>query len=215
MMPNYMLHVEQLSWLNFYNSFGFGLEFELKNASGETAEVEYDDEMSDLLWDKLDLLDEDHTFSVYLDDDKHDDATRELLCSLDECGFDYERSQQIVKQLNDHGIEPAKRGSVRLVATNNPKTVGTLYYADNSVQLDATIHASGGGNNPEITAHGISTGDKPLAPTDVARKLGGDHAVIAQPINWEKTLKIQETFEDYELYECGAIPEPEDAFYDY
>ena len=83
------------------------------------------------------------------------------------------------------------------------------------MQLNATIHTNGGGNNYEITAVGVSSGGNPLAPTHVARKLGGDHAAITQPINWDKTLDVKEDVEDYDLYECGAIPDAEDTLYDY
>lgn len=214
MMPDKNFHVEQLNWRAFYNSFGFGLEFE--NTHGATVAVEYDDEVSELLWDRLDFLDEDYEFNVYQNNDaENDETSQQLLHELDECGFDYDRVQKIVKQLKDRGIEPVKRGSVNLVATNNPETVGTIYYADNEVNLNATIFASSGGNNPVITAQGISADDNSITPVQVARKLGGDHVAITRPIDWRKTLNVQEDVEDTELYECGVLPDVMDTVYDY
>lgn len=214
MTPDKNFYVEQLNWRAFYNSFGYGLEFE--SATGATATVEYDDEVSELLWDRLDYLDEDYEFNVYLDNDvENDDTAQQLLNELDECGFDYERVQNIVKQLKDRGIEPVKQGTVNLVATNNPEAVGTIYYADNEVNLDITVRASSGGNNPVITARGISTDDSSIMPVQVAQKLGGDHVAITRPIDWNKTLNVQEDVEDTELYECGVLPDVMDTVYDY
>lgn len=214
MTPDKNFYVEQLNWRAFYNSFGYGLEFE--SATGATATVEYDDEVSELLWDKLDFLDEDYDFDVYQASNvENDETARQLLRELDNCGFDYEQVQKIVKQLKDRGVEPAKQGTVNLVATNNPETVGVIHYADNTVHLNATIFASSGGNNPVITAQGISIDDSSIVPAQVARKLGGDHAAITRPIDWRKTLNIQEEVEDTELYECGVIPDVMDTVYDY
>lgn len=214
MTPDKNFYVEQLNWRAFYNSFGYGLEFE--SATGATATVEYDDEVSELLWDRLDYLDEDYEFNVYLGSDvENDETAQHLLNELDECGFDYEQVQKIVKQLKDRGIEPAKQGAVNLVATNNPETVGTIYYADNEVNLDVTVRASSGGNNPVITARGISTDDSSITPVQVAQKLGGDHVAITRPIDWNKTLNVQEDVEDTELYECGVLPDVMDTVYDY
>ena len=214
MIPDKNFHVEQLNWRAFYNSFGYGLEFE--NATGATATVEYDDEVSELLWNNIDFLDEDYEFNVYTDNDvENDDTAQQLLNELDECGFDYEQVQKIVKQLKDRGIEPAKQGTVNLVATNNPEAVGTIYYADNEVNLDITVRASSGGGKPVITARGISTDDSSIMPAQVARKLGGEHVAITRPIDWNKKLNVQEDVEDTELYECGVLPDVMDTVYDY
>ena len=200
--------VEQIGWTPFYESHGYGLELENDNVDGYSVEVDYDDELSDLLWEYIDQAYEVYTFNVYMDDDNHDEKVQALLNNLDEVGLDYTRSQWVEDSLKKHGVEPDKQGEMKILALNNPKTVGVISYGSQIVEIDVTFLTNGGGNHFQLfDARRMIDEDNPLTPLQVASKLGGDHVAITRPVNWDNSVKFNEVTDDDELYRCGALRE--------
>lgn len=200
--------VEQIGWTPFYESHGYGLELENDNVDGYSVEVDYDDELSDLLWEYIDQAYEVYTFNVYMDDDNHDEKVQALLNNLDEVGLDYTRSQWVEDSLKKHGIEPDKQGEMKILALNNPKTVGVISHGSQIVEIDVTFLTNGGGNHFQLfDARHMIDEDKPLTPLQVASELGGDHVAITRAVNWDNSVKFNEVTDDDELYRCGALRE--------
>ena len=138
--------VEQIGWTPFYESHGYGLELESDNVDGYSVEVDYDDNLSDLLWEYIDDAYEVYTFNVYIDDDEHNEVVKALLNNLDEGGLSYDTVKPVEGQLKKHGVEPDKQGEMKILALNNPKTVGVICYGSQTVEIDVTFLTNGGGN---------------------------------------------------------------------
>lgn len=200
--------VEQIGWTPFYESHGYGLELENDNVDGYSVEVDYDDELSDLLWEYIDDAYEVYTFNVYMDDDSHDEKVKALLNNLDEGGLSYDTVKLVEGQLKKHGVEPDKQGEMKILALNNPKTVGVICYGSQTVEIDVTFLTNGGGNHFQLfDARRMIDEDKPLTPLQVASELGGDHVAITRAVNWDNSVKFSEVHDEDELYRCGVLRE--------
>ena len=200
--------VEQIGWTPFYESHGYGLELENDNVDGYSVEVDYDDELSDLLWEYIDDAYEVYTFNVYMDDDNHDEKVKALLNRLDENGLNYDLAQLNEGQLKKYGIEPDKQGEMKILALNNPKTVGVISYGSQTVEIDVTFLTNGGGNHFQLfDARRVIDEDNPLTPLQVASELGGDHVAITRAVNWDNSVKFSEVHDEDELYRCGVLRE--------
>lgn len=200
--------VEQIGWTPFYESHGYGLELENDNVDGYSVEVDYDDNLSDLLWEYIDDAYEVYTFNVYMDDDEHNEVVKALLNNLDEGGLNYDTVKLVESQLKKHGVEPDKQGEMKILALNNPKTVGVICYGSQTVEIDVTFLTNGGGNHFRLfDARRTIDEDNPLTPLQVASKLGGDHVAITRPVNWDNSVKFSEVQDEDELYRCGVLRE--------
>lgn len=200
--------VEQIGWTPFYESHGYGLELENDNVDGYSVEVDYDDNLSDLLWEYIDDAYEVYTFNVYMDDDEHNEVVKALLNNLDEGGLNYDTVKLVESQLKKHGVEPDKQGEMKILALNNPKTVGVICYGSQTVEIDVTFLTNGGGNHFQLfDARRTIDEDNPLTPLQVSSKLGGDHVAITRAINWDNSVKFSEVQDEDELYRCGVLRE--------
>ena len=200
--------VEQIGWTPFYESHGYGLELENDNVDGYSVEVDYDDNLSDLLWEYIDDAYEVYTFNVYMDDDEHNEVVKALLNNLDEGGLNYDTVKLVESQLKKHGVEPDKQGEMKILALNNPKTVGVICYGSQTVEIDVTFLTNGGGNHFQLfDARRMIDEDNPLTPLQVASNLGGDHVAITRPVNWDNSVKFSEVHDEDELYRCGVLRE--------